>query len=546
MKTAFINGKVYIGSGKFCQAFLSENGIITRTGKDEEILSDSNIGQVIDCEKRTVLPGLNDSHMHLVMTGEYRDQLLLNDCHSPEEIIGKCRAYLQSHPDAAQKGLHAAGWNQDSFTGEKRVLYRHDVDQIAENIPIVLERICGHIVAANSKAIEMLGISGNTPQPSDGVYEIGNDGEPDGIFKENAVQKPLALIPPFSPEQRKKQIANAMNHAAECGVTSVQSNDTPFDAKKHAELFELIHALYTEGKAPVRYRVQVCFRTPEEFETACREGEYSGIFPEIKDQFEIGPLKLFKDGSLGARTALMSHEYADDPGNFGVESLDSTTMDEYCRIAAEYHVQTVTHAIGDEAIRRVTASYEKAFISGKNIYRNSIIHCQITDPELIQRIAKSGILVQYQPLFLNADLHTAEARVGKRLASSSYAFQSLTKAGGKISYGTDSPVEDLNPFPNICCAVTRQDFQGFPSGGFYPDEKVDVFTAIDAYTQGSAFCEFAENRKGMIREGFLADAVMLDRDIFSIQPEEIKEIKPVLTMTGGKIVFSQLANHPAL
>ena len=184
-------------------------------------------------------------------------------------------------------------------------------------------------------------------------------------------------------------------------------------------------------------------------------------------------------------------------------------------------------------------TYEKLIKNGKNPLRHALIHCQITNKAMLENIAKNNVLVMYQPIFLDYDMHIVESRCGKELASTSYAFNTLDKLGGKISYGTDCPVEGCNPFLNIYCAVTRKDLKGNPEGGFYPEECVDIYTAVDAYTEGSAYAEFMENKKGRIKEGFYADMVILDKDIFTIDPIEIKDIKVLLTMVGGKVVYEK-------
>ena len=199
----------------------------------------------------------------------------------------------------------------------------------------------------------------------------------------------------------------------------------------------------------------------------------------------------------------------------------------------------ITHCIGDEAVRRTVECYERAFVDGKNKLRHAVVHCQITDRALLERIAKDDILVFAQPIFLDYDMNIVEKLCGKELASTSYAFGTLLRMGVHLSYGTDCPVEDCNPFPNIYIAVTRKDRQGRPAGGFYPGECVDVETAIDAYTMESAYAEFQEDVKGRLQPGYYADMVLLDRDIFTVDPMEIKDILPVMTIVGGKVVYQR-------
>lgn len=537
-QTVLFNGKVYLERGRFAQAVLIEDGVIRMTGDNEEVLALARSGcERIDCEGKTVIPGLNDSHMHLLMVGESLAQVNITDCASVEDMVERCRRFMSENPDACRHGLHSVGWNQDMFTGEKRIPTRFDLDQISTDIPIVLERVCGHIVTSNTKVIEMLGLTGSSPQYPGGIFEIGPDGAPNGVFAENTCHQALSTIPPYTIEEHEALLLRAMDYAVAHGLTSVQSNDIGTSTHDYARGFKMFHKVFDDGRAKLRYRHQVSFYTPADFQKYLDSDEFrNGGYTE-GGLLQLGPLKLFKDGSLGARTATMRHEYLDDPGNRGVEATSDEQMREFCRMADEAGVQVVTHVIGDAAIEDTVKAYEAVLKNGKNPLRHGLVHCQITDLPLLRRIAKDDILALYQPIFLEYDLHAVESRCGKELSSTSYAFSTLEKLGGNISYGTDSPVEDCNPFPNIYSAVTRKDLQGRPEGGFYPQECVDVYTAVDAYTIGSAYAEFQENSKGRIRGGYAADLVILDKDIFTCDPMEIKDILPVLTMVGGNIVY---------
>lgn len=539
METVLLNGKIYLERERFAEAVLVRDGLIHTVGTNKSVLAAAGAdARHIDCHGRTVLPGLNDSHMHLLMFGETLVQVSIEGCTSIEEMIQRCRLFIQEHPQDVKKGMHALGWNQDLFVGDKRLPDRHDLDCISTEIPVVLERVCGHVLSTNTKAIELLGIHGDSPQWEGGTFELGSDGYPNGIFTENACNYAKKIIPDYTEEERESMLLRAMEYAVAHGLTSVQSNDmgtTVMDT----EYFKLFHRVFDQGKALLRYRHQVCFNSLEEFKDYVHHGEYAlGGYPS-GSWLTLGPLKLFKDGSLGARTALMKKDYEDDPGNRGIEWISDEEMHSYCAIAKQAGMQVVTHVIGDAAIEQTINCYEGAFIDGKNQLRHSLIHCQITDKALLQRIAELNIPVLYQPIFLDYDMHIVEDRCGKELAATSYAFGSLNKLGVPVSYGTDCPVESCNPFPNLCSAVTRKDSKGQPQNGFYPDECVDVYTAVDAYTQGSAYSEFMEDRKGRIKEGYYGDLIVLDRDIFTVAPEQIGSILPVLTMVGGKVVYNR-------
>ena len=386
----------------------------------------------------------------------------------------------------------------------------------------------------------MLGIDGNSPQFPDGDFLIGDDGYPNGIFTANACNIAKAIIPDFSMGKRRQIMLDTMQYAVSHGLTSIQSNDVGTTFMDGPAAFKMFHDIYDNGEALIRYRHQVCFNDIEAFADYLENGEFAEGKYEKDSWLTLGPLKLFKDGSLGARTAFMKNGYAGDRDNHGLEWIKPEEMEKYCQMAKEHGMQVVTHVIGDEAIEKTIDCYEHAFVDGENKLRHGLIHCQITDQKLLDRIAEKGILVFAQPIFLDYDMSIVEELCGKELASTSYAFGTLIRKGVHLSYGTDCPVEDCNPFPNIYMAVTRKNREGRPEDGFYPEECVDVETAIDAYTIESAYAEFMEDRKGRIKEGYYADVVLLDRDIFTVDPMEIKDILPVMTMVGGKIVYK---NH---
>jgi len=540
MKTILHNGKIYVDRGHFEEALAIEDGIITMVGSNEDVLKEKgDLFEKIDCQGNTVIPGLNDSHMHLIMLGDTNAQVNLDNVTSIDDMINQSKEFMKDHPEAIKDGIHAIGWNQDLFVDEKRNPNRFDLDKISTDIPIILERVCGHILATNTKAIEMLGIDGKSPQWEGGTFEIGKDGYPNGVFTENACNYVKKIIPEFTIDQREKMLIESMEYAVAHGLTSVQSNDIGTSVLDIEPYFEMFHKVYDQGKALLRYRHQVCFNNLGEFEKYINEGEFAkGSYPD-ESWLSLGPLKLFKDGSLGARTALMRNEYKDDKGNYGIEWTSNEEMDKYCQLARDANMQVVTHVIGDAAIEQTIDAYEKAFVDGENALRHALVHCQITDLPLLERIAKLDILAMYQPIFLDYDMNVVEDRCGKELSSTSYAFNTLKELGGHISYGTDCPVESCNPFPNIYSAVTRKDSKGQPQGGFYPEECVDIYDAIDAYTLGSAHAEFMEDKKGRIKKGYYADLVVLDKDIFTIDEMQIRDILPTLTMVGGKIVYKK-------
>jgi len=536
LKTILKNGKIYVEKGNFQEAILIENGNILQVGSNDAILK-YGADKIIDVNGKTVLPGFNDSHLHLTLVGESMNSFDLTSARSIEDIIEMGKAFLEKHKDV--RAIYARGWNQDYFiSGEKRMPDRFDLDRISTDIPVALERVCTHVVVGNTKAVEAIGIDENTLIEG-GEIEIGCDGKPNGIFKETAVRLIKSAIPEKDKKEIEKEFLLAANYALSVGVTSVQSCDIlNNDSDK---MFEVIHEIYDKSKVKLRYRHQFNFKDIDDFkkyiETEYKTGKYDEKF------LSRGSLKLFKDGSLGARTAYLSREYEDAPGTKGVEALSDQLLQAFCDLASGYGIQVLVHAIGDGAAESVINAFEKTMKDRQNPLRHGIVHCQITNEEQLKRIAKLDISVFYQPIFLDYDIQIAEARVGRELAGTSYAFNTLNKLGASISFGTDSPVEDCNPFPNIYCAVTRQRMDGTPEGGFFPGERMSVEDAIDAYTIGSAYNEFKEGFKGRLKPGYAADLIVLGRDIFTTAENEIKDIKVEKTMVGGEFVYEKDADR---
>ena len=557
MQKAFVNGKVYVEKGVYVQAVLVKDGMIEAVGTNEEVLESAKAGggdfEKVDCEGRTVIPGLNDSHMHLFMFGRNLAKVKTDDVKSIEEMVERCRDFITAYPERVKNGMHSIGWNQDNFTeGEKRMPTRHDLDRISTEIPVIMERVCGHLLTVNTRAIQMLGYDKEVPEIPGGEIRLEDDGFPSGIFTENACHIANALIPVPNEEERRTAIHAAMKYAVSHGLTSVQCNDVGYPEFKGQRAFDTYREIYEAGEGLLRFRHQVLFDSAEEFEACLTSGEYAK-YGEAAGGYglacsaggpdswlTLGPLKLYKDGSLGARTAMMKNGYVGDRDNHGVSCISPEEMDRYCAIAKEHGIQVVTHSIGDLAMEEVMDSYEKAFIDGENKLRHSLIHCQITDAAQKQRIVDQNILVQAQPIFMGSDMGILAGLVGDELEETSYNFGTLIGMGAHLSYGTDCPVEDCNPFWNLHQAINRRHQDGRPcEEGFNPKEKVDVETAIDAYTYESAYCEFKECVKGRIKPRYYADFIVLDTDIFTCNPMQIKDILPVMTVVGGKIVYQR-------
>lgn len=528
MKKIFYNGKIYQNRDKFAQAMLVDQGIIKDIGTNEYIISLKDGCDLIDLKGKIVIPGFNDSHLHLEGVGYRLSNLNLYGLKSVDEIIFRAKEYINDNK--IDDILLGNGWNQDYFVNEKRLLNRHDLDMISTKIPIIFTRVCGHILVANTKALEILGIDESVLDIEGGKILREEDGFPNGVFCENAMKLFNKYLKTTTPHQREKYLEKAIDHAIKNGITSVQTNDVNGD--NYMDVLSAYKKLENEGKLHLRVTHQCAFEdilSLSEFFKEMNDDEYNTSFNKI------GPIKLFADGSLGARTAYLREDYKDDSGNRGVRIYTDDELDEITRYIDSNNKQMLIHAIGDGAIKQVLNSYKKIIFNGNN-KRHGIVHLQITDEEIFKMMKDLDCLALVQPIFLNYDIHIVENRVGEKLAKTSYAFNTLIKRGVHLSLGTDAPVEDLNPFNNLYCAVNRKDLNGYPDKSWNESEKMDIYDAIDAYTKGSAYVSFEEGVKGRLEKNYYADFVVLDDDIFEIDTERIKDIKINRTVVDGEIV----------
>jgi len=530
MKRAFINGKFYLSEGNFAQAVITENGKFTHVGSNDEIHTLITDEEVIDMGGRTVLPGFNDSHLHLYNVGVMRSALNLMEATSIPECITAGRDYIAKNTVAPNQPVFVRGWNQDYFT-DRRPLTRYDLDKISMEHPIVATRACGHLATANSVALKLANIHRNTPDVPGGEIRKDESGEPTGVITENALELLNVLKPTPSVEDMAATIKTAMEYAASHGITSVQTND--LRNENWQTMLDAYNLVYSRKEGTLRTYHQCCFTDINGLQGFIAAGQTMG---QGNDMHKIGPIKMFVDGSLGAHTAAMRLPYKDNPNTTGVYCMTVEQLDEMVKTANASGFGCVIHAIGDGAIDMVLTAYEK--ISARNL-RNGIIHCQITDLPLLERFKTTGVLALVQPIFLHYDMKIVESRVGKALASTSYAFNTMDKLGIHTSYGTDAPIEDLNTMNNLHCAVNRQDLKGEPTAGYNPNECVSLSRAIDNYTIEPAYASFDENKKGRITPGFLADMCVLDKDIFAIDPREIASVKVDMTVLGGDIVYTK-------
>jgi len=490
-------------------------GLITYKGEfDEKLLKSSK--NVVNLKGKTLIPGFNDSHMHLLGLGLSLKQIDLSVMTSIKEVISKSKDYLSEHNHL--KILEGRGWHQEHFD-ENRFLEKNDLDQISKELPIIFRRACGHILTANSKALDL--IKNENLEISGGEIDLAK-----GIFKENAQEILLNKLPVPTEDQIKEYFIKGGEFLRKKGITSVQSDDFCVFPKEYTKkIYKVLKDLKSD--TPVRIYEQSLFRTIEHFNEYLEEGYQM----TNKDDFvNWGPLKILLDGALGSKTAYLKEPY-ENSNHKGILMYEPETLFEYIQLADDNNIDVAIHGIGDGAIDLAIQSIERV----ENINRrHSIIHCQITTKDLLKRIKTNNILTHIQPIFLDYDIHMVENRIGYERAKKSYAYKTMKDLGIKIAFGSDAPVDKADPILGMHLAVNRQDLKGYPENGWFPNEKIKIEDALYYYTVNAAYAERMENKKGALSIGMYADFAILDENIIAIDSSKIKEIKVVNTYLSGQ------------
>lgn len=521
----------------FVEAIAIKDRKIFKIGTNEDVIQFKEAGtQVIDLGGRLVLPGFNDSHMHLLMYSYNLQNVNLVGAESIDEIIERGRSYIEERNAPKGKWIIGLGWNQDYFKGQKMFPTRYDLDKISTEHPIVFIRACYHVMVVNSKALEIAGVTKDTPQIEGGYFDLDERGEPLGIFREKAQTLVNKCIPEPTAEEIKKMLKDGMKKANKCGITSIHTDDfESFASKDYEKIIKLYEELREEGSMTVRIYEQCLLPNIERLTGFLKKGYKTGYGDEF---FKIGPLKLLADGSLGARTAALTKPYIDDPSTKGIAIFKQEELDDIVEKAHNSGMQIAIHGIGDKAMYMAFEAIEKAINKNpRDNHRHGIVHCQITDEILINKFKELDAIAYIQPIFADYDWHIVEDRVGVDLAKTSYNWKTFVEKGVHVACGSDCPVEEFDVLNGIYVAVTRKDLKGEPEGGWLPDQKLTVEEAIYGFTMGGAYASFEEGIKGSIEEGKLADMVILSRNLFEIPEDEIKDIKVEMTIFDGQIVY---------
>jgi predicted amidohydrolase YtcJ len=526
----FFNGVIYTGIGmqedkpETVQAMAIGGGKVLAVGTTEEItrlagphtrLKDLNTANT----STYVFPGFNDAHTHLGSAGQTKLNVDLTGVKSLADMLTKVQGFAKDAP----VGHWLTGGNWDhTLWASKTLPTRQDLDKVTAGHPTFLDRIDGHISIANSAALSAAGITGKTVPPQGGAIDLDANGEPTGILRESAQGLVYKVIPPPSHDERLRgdelAIADALSH----GITSVQDFSDWQD-------FLVFEELEKQGKLDLRISEWLPFKDPLD-ELKRMRAHHDPNDPLLHTGF----LKGFMDGSLGSRTAAMKAPFSDDPHNTGLPQYTQTQLNKMVVERAQAGFQIGFHAIGDKAAAMALNAFDQPGVS--RTARNRIEHAQVVDPADIPRFAKLGIIASMQPNHLLTDMNWAEDRLGPQRAAYSYAWKAFLNAGVPLAFGTDYPVEPITPFRGLYAAVTRMNEKRTKT--YFPENKLTRGQALYAYTQGSAYAEFAEKRKGKLAPGYDADFILVDRDLYTVGAPAILDTAVLGTFVAGQEAFA--------
>jgi predicted amidohydrolase YtcJ len=482
--------------------------------------------RVVDAEGKRLLPGFNDAHVHFAEGGSQLDNVELNDATSAREFarrIGERAAKM-----AKSEWLLGGDWDETKWSPAE-LPTRELIDSQTPETPVAVNRYDGHMVLANSLALKLAGITAQTQDPAGGVIVRDAKGNPTGALKDAAQDLLFKVVPPPTHAQRRHAVERALGHAAALGVTSVQNMDPDYgDIAVYNELLD-------EGKLTTRiYAAPLITQVDDQVKIGIRRA-FGGPY------LRIGAVKAFADGSLGSGTAYFFEPFSDQPTNRGLlsdEMHPTSLMRDRMMNADGAGLQICTHAIGDAGISAILDIYtEIEKTHGDRDRRWRIEHAQHMAAKDFDRFAQLHVIASVQPYHAIDDGRWAEARIGHDRASRTYAFRTFLDHGVRLALGTDWNVAPLNPMLTLYAATTRATLDGKNPGGWFPEQKLTIKEAVEAYTLGSAYAEFQEKEKGSITAGKLADMVLLSDDVLAIDPVKIRDVKVLKTWVGGKMTY---------
>ena len=509
-------------------AIVVKNGVVEETGAASEIQNRYAGYDQVDGLGRTLIPGLIDAHAHVMGLGFRELDLNVQGIRSLEETLETVREYAESNPDL--EWIQGRGWNQVLWE-ENESPSAEDLDRVVPDRPVYLTRVDGHAAWVNTRAMELAGIDDDTADLQGGVVIRDDEGEATGIFVDATMRYIREVIPDRSPEEKRLALRLALEQMAKFGITSVH------DARTGAATWQMYKDFADSGDLLTRIYAMVA-GTGDIFDEMAADGPVNSY---AEDMLALRSVKISADGALGSRGAALIEDYHDDPGNKGLLFFSQQQLNEMLLKGAEAGFQMNIHAIGDAANLQVLDGFEYVIeqLGDQSALRHRVEHAQIVQPEDIPRFVELDLIASMQPTHATSDMNMAEDRLGPGRIEGAYAWQTYLDQGTVIAGGSDFPVEEVNPFYGLYSAVTRQDHEGMPPGGWYSEHRMSRVEALRAFTIDAAYAAHQEEVLGTLERGKWADFILIDRDVFTVDASEIWQTEVLQTWVAGKKVYEK-------
>lgn len=528
-----INGIVYTldENNVIAEAIAIKGNRIAAVGTTERLRKQYPRALTLDLQGKTVLPGFIDGHCHVLSEGSRLLTLDVSATKSVGEIVDMVAKRVQE--SLPGEWIYGRGWDQNDW--EVKEFPTHSLlDKVSPNNPVILTRIDGHAIWVNMKVMELAGIDTSSRDPEGGKIYRDSAGKPTGVFVDNAMELVYNIVPELNDEEIEERLKRALNECAALGLTEVH------DMGVDLQTINIYKKIIDKGECPIRVYAVIGGVGPtwDYYLERGREIGYGGLLT-------VRAIKLFADGALGSRGAALFEEYSDDAGNRGLTIISEEQIRDVGQRALEKGFQVCTHAIGDRANHIVLNEYEKILSAlPKNGSRNEaprwrIEHAQVLKLTDIPRFKAIGVLPSMQPTHGTSDMYWAEERLGPVRIKGAYAWRAILQTGSIIVGGSDFPVESANPLWGVYAAITRSDHNGYPTEGWYAEQKMTRDEAVRSFTRWAAYGAFEENMKGTIEIGKWADLTILSKNIMEIPPKEILSTVVEMTIVNGKIVYQK-------
>lgn len=521
---AIYSSRIFTGLPEqpWVEAVACVNGRIAAIGSNEEVRKEHPLALAMELPGCLVAPGFVDAHCHFANLGKSLKMVDLRNLSS----LAECRSKIREAAAKLQPGQWLIGrnWNHTLWC-DNREPQKADLDDLVPDNPAVMTRCCGHSHWVNSRMLDIMHITPESPDPPGGQYDKDSSGEPTGILREahKIIKK---YVPESTHEEMKEAILAAQEMALKFGITGIHTCESITEWKAFADL---------DAEGLLKIRIHHLFQ-PENIE----EMEVHGLRPgHGSERLWVGHLKLFADGSLGAGTALLCEDYSDEPGCQGLPFLTRTELEEKVRTGYQHGFDIAIHAIGDLAGKNALDALESAREDYPGSRRDRIEHVQLHRIEDLNRFREMDVTASVQPVFVATDLDVATRRWGVERCSRAYAWKTLIDNGIRMQFGSDSPVEPINPMCSLQAAVLRQNRELYPKGGWFPEQRLTLEQALAGFSSTAAWVSHRENRLGTLKPGNYADLTVFDKDLSAIPPEEWMKIETRMTVINGEIVYQK-------